>query len=200
MGTRLEKDILRQNFAPLRRPPVSRRGVCGGGGSLHPAAAVPRRHPAGRETDGSPGRRARAAGGPRGTPGGGTPRKPSPCRRARTRRDRDRPGRRPLRQDRGGGAPVRSGAGVDDPGHPARRTVLVPRGGAGGRSRPSPSGGSSAPGSFRNIPGTPTPSSGPPSAQRASASRRASSRTSENPAGRKRGSSSEPRSSTTSSG
>ncbi len=66
--------------------------------------------------------------------------------------------------------------------------------------RPSPSGGWSGPGSFPGNPGRPTPSSGPPCAPRASALRRASSRTSGNRGARRQGSSSGPRSWTTSSG
>jgi len=60
----------------------------------------------------------------------GPPRQPSPGRCAGTRRDRDRPGGGPLRQDRRGGPPVPSGAGVDDSRHPPCGPLLVPRGGA----------------------------------------------------------------------
>ena len=125
------KEIDRRGFDARRNPPVSRHRVRRGGGPLHPAAPVPRRHPAGRKADGAPGHSPGSAVGARGAPGGHTPGQSSPGGRARTRRDRDRPGGRPFREDRRGGAPVRGRPRVDDPGHPARRTVILPRGGAG---------------------------------------------------------------------
>ena len=191
---------VRRSPVPRCPPPVPGDRVRRGGGSLHPAPPVPRRDPRDREAHGTPGRRARAAGGARGAPGGGPPRQPVTLRAWA-----DSTGSRPIP------------ASTFSPGSAwwcscsrwgsSRRSGTSCAWGSPRSSwrcwaspRPSPSGGWSGPGSFPGIPGRPTPSSGPPCAPRASGSRRASSRTSGNPAARRRGSSSGPPSSTTSSG